>query len=310
LTFYHIYMYDLISVGTISVDLYFKGESFTFKDNRFALAVGGKYVANQFDLKIGGGGANVAIGVAHHGFKTAVIGKIGNNPFKKIILDYLKNRHVSTNLIDQEDNYYNLSAILLTQKGERSIIHYSTPHQELFSSGNPLLGLTKTKIVYLGNLPDVSLTQRIKFLKFLGKYKITRILNLGVIDCRRPKKQLEKIFEEIDILIVNGYEFSEVVKAPHQDIHFHEDVISWYIPSLFEKIVIITEGERGSFGYYRGKVFYQRALKPAQIVDTTGAGDAYTAGFISEFLKSYDIEKSMKKGAIYASHILAKIGAN
>jgi sugar/nucleoside kinase (ribokinase family) len=303
-------MYDLISVGTISVDLYFKGESFTFKDNRFALAVGGKYVANKFDLKIGGGGANVAIGVAHHGFKTAVIGKIGNNPFKKIILDYLKNRHVSTNLIDQEDNYYNLSAILLTQKGERTIIHYASPHQHLFSADNPLSGLIKTKVIYLGNLPDVSLTKRIKFLKFIGKYKIIRILNLGVIDCRRPKPQLKEILNEIDILIVNGYEFSEMVKAPHQDIHFHEDVISWYIPSLFEKIVIITEGERGSFGYYRGKVFYQRALKLAQIVDTTGAGDAYTAGFISEFLKSYDIEKSMKKGAIYASHILAKIGAN
>jgi len=303
-------MYDLISVGTISVDLYFKGEGFTFKDNRFTLAVGGKYVANQFDLKIGGGGANVAIGVANHGFKPAVIGKIGNNPFKKIILDYLKLHHVSISLIDKEADYYNLSAILLTKKGERTIIHYSTPHQDLFSSGNPLLGLTKTKIVYLGNLPDVSLTQRIKFLKFLGKYKITRVLNLGVVDCRRPKKQLEEIFGEVDILIVNGYEFSEIVKAQHKDINFHEDIVSWYIPQLFEKIVVVTEGEKGSFAYYRGKIFYQRALKPAQIEDTTGAGDAYTAGFISGFLKSNNIEMSMKKGAIYASHILAKIGAN
>jgi sugar/nucleoside kinase (ribokinase family) len=303
-------MYDLISIGTISVDLYFKGKSFTFKNNRFALAIGGKYVANQFDLKIGGGGANVAIGVAHHGFKTAVIGKVGNNPFKKIILDYLDTHNVKTNLIDQEDDYYNLSAILLTQKGERTIIHYATPHQHLFSEKNSLLGLTRTKMIYLGNLPDVSLTQRVKLLKFIGKHKITRVLNLGVIDCRKPKDQLKEILKETDILIINGYEFSEMVKAFHRDIHFQEDIISWYIPILFEKIVIITEGEKGSFGYYRGKVFYQRALKPAQIVDTTGAGDAYTAGFISEFLKSYDIEKSMKKGAIYASHILAKIGAN
>jgi len=303
-------MYDLISVGTISVDLYFKGENFTFKDNRFALAVGGKYVANQFDLKIGGGGANVAIGVAHHGFKTAVIGKIGNNPFKKIILDYLKTHQVLTNLIDQEDDYYNLSTILLTQRGERTIIHYATPHQHLFSADNPLFGLTKTKMIYLGNLPDVSLTQRIKFLKFIGKHKIIRILNLGVIDCRRPKNQLKEILGETDILIVNGYEFSEIVKAPHKDIHFYDDIISWYIPYLFEKVVVVTEGEKGSFAYFKGKVFYQRALKPAQIVDTTGAGDAYTAGFISGFLKSYDIEIAMKKGAIYASHILAKIGAN
>jgi len=303
-------MYDLVSIGTISVDLYFKGKNFTFKNNRFALAVGGKYIANQFDIKIGGGGANVAIGVAHHGFRTAVIGKIGNNPFKKIILNHLKTHKVSTNLIDQENNYYNLSAILLTQKGERTIIHYSTPHQDLFSANNQLFGLTKTKIIYLGNLPEVSLTQRIKFLKFIGKHKIIRILNLGVIDCRRPKNQLKEIFKETDILIVNGYEFSEIVKAPHKDIQFNDDVISWYIPSLFEKIVVITEGEKGSFAYFKGKVFYQRALKPAKIIDTTGAGDAYTAGFICGFLKYHNIEIAMKKGAIYSSYILAKIGAN
>jgi len=303
-------MYDLISVGTISVDLYFLGKSFTFKDNRFALALGGKYQAENFYLSVGGGGTNVAIGVAKHGYKVGLLGKIGNNPFKKIIVDYLKDHQISLNLIDFEDNYYNLSTILLTEKGERTILHYSTPHQHLFSSTNPLIGLTKTKIVYLGNLSEVSLTQRIKFLKFLKKHHIMRIVNLGVFDCRRPKNQIKEILEEVDILIVNGHEFSELVKAQYADIHFYEDVISWYIPYLKEKIVVITDGEKGSYAYYQGKVFFQKALKPAKILDTTGAGDGFTAGFISEFLASKDLIKSLKKGALYASYILGKIGAN
>jgi len=303
-------MYDLISVGTISVDLYFLGKSFTFKDNRFALALGGKYQAENFYLSVGGGGANVAIGVAKHGYKVGLLGKIGNNPFKKIIVDYLKDHQISLNLIDFEDNYYNLSTILLTQKGERTILHYSTPHQHLFSSTNPLIGITKTKMVYLGNLPEVSLTQRVKFLKFLKKHNIARIVNLGVFDCRRPKNQIKEILEEVDILIVNGHEFSELVKAQYADIHFYEDVISWYIPYLKEKIVVITDGEKGSYAYHQGKVFFQKALKPAKILDTTGAGDGFTAGFISEFLASKDLVKSLKKGALYASCILGKIGAN
>jgi len=303
-------MYDLISVGTISVDLYFLGKSFTFKDNRFALALGGKYQVENFYLSVGGGGANVAIGVAKHGYKVGLLGKIGNNPFKKIIVDYLKDHQISLNLIDFEDNYYNLSTILLTDKGERTILHYSTPHQHLFSSTNPLIGITKTKMVYLGNLPEVSLTQRVKFLKFLKKHNIARIVNLGVFDCRRPKNQIKEILEEVDILIVNGHEFSELVKAQYADIHFYEDVISWYIPYLKEKIVVITDGEKGSYAYYQGKVFFQKALKPAKILDTTGAGDGFTAGFISEFLASKDLVKSLKKGALYASCILGKIGAN
>jgi len=303
-------MYDLISVGTISLDLYFQGKSFTFKDNRFALALGGKYQAENFYLSVGGGGTNVAIGVAKHGYQVGLLGKIGNNSFKKIIVDYLKNHQISLSLIDFEDDYYNISTILLTEKGERTIIHYSTPHQHLFSSTNPLIGLTKTKIVYLGNLPEVSLTQRVKFLKFLKKHHITRIVNLGVFDCRRPKNQIKEILEEADILIVNGHEFSELVKAQYSDIHFHEDVVSWYIPYLKEKIVVITNGEKGSYAYHQGKVFFQKALKPVKILDTTGAGDGFTAGFISEFLNSKDLVKSLKKGALYAAYILGKIGAN
>jgi len=303
-------MYDLISVGTISVDLYLQGKSFTFKDDRFALALGGKYQAENFYLSVGGGGLNVAIGVAKHGKKVGLLGKIGNNPFKKIIIDYLKDHQISLNLIDFEDNYYNLSAILLTEKGERTIIHYSTPHQHLFSPNNLLLGLTKTKMVYLGNLPEVSLIQRVKFLKFFRKYNIKRIVNLGVFDCRRPKNQIKEILEEIDILIVNGHEFSELVKAKYSDIHLQEDVISWYIPYLKEKIVVITDGEKGSYAYHQGRVFFQKAIKPAKILDTTGAGDAFTAGFISEFLVSKDLVQSLKKGALHAAYIIGKIGAN
>ena len=47
-----------------------------------------------------------------------------------------------------------------------------------------------------------------------------------------------------------------------------------------------------------------------KIVDTTGAGDGYTAGFISSFIKSKGIQKSMKKGAECASKIIEKIGSN
>jgi len=303
-------MYDLISIGTISIDLYFQGKTLTFKDNRFALALGGKYQTENFYLSVGGGGTNVAIGVAKHGYKVALLGKIGENPFKKIIVNYLNQHKISLNFIEFERNYYNISTILLTEKGERTILHYSTPHQNLFSYYNNLIEVTKTRIIYLGNLPEVSLTQKLKFLKFLKKYHIIKIVNLGVFDCRRPKNQIKEILEEVDILILNGHEFSELVKAQYSDIHFNEDIISWYIPYLKEKIVIVTDGEKGSYGYYRGKTFFQRALKPSKILDTTGAGDAYTAGFISEFLKSKDLSKSLKKGALYAAYILGKIGAN
>ena len=303
-------MFDLISIGNVSIDLYFKGEFLTFHDGRFQLAVGGKYFTDQFHTSVGGGGANVAIGASKNGLKSAVYGKIGNNSFKKIIVDELKSHKVSTKLCEIEEKYTNISCILLNPKGERSIVHYTSHHQHLLNSVDAMSRFKEAGMVYLGNLPDVSLTEREDLLHFLKGNSITSVVNLGINDCRRPKSQLETFLKPVDILIINGHEFAELVKAPYKDIHFKSDVVNWYIPYLKNKLVIITEGEKGSYSYLKGRSNHQDAIKPDYIVDTTGAGDGYTAAFISELLKSKDIAKSMEKGAQYAEKILAKVGAN
>lgn len=303
-------MFDLISIGSISVDLYFKGKSLTFKENRFQLAVGGKYSSDNLYIKVGGGGANVAIGAAKFGLKPVILGTIGENEFKPFIIEKLRLSKVSYSLCDFVKGHYNLSAVLLTDQGERSIIHYATSKQKLFDHHISINHLANTRSIYLGNLPDVSLNEKIKILSFVKNKNIITVVNLGVVDARRPKNEIKKILDLSEVVIVNGHEFAEMVKAPYKDIHFHDNVIRWYIPFLSDQIVIVTEGPKGSYGYYKNQVYFQKAFKPKQVVDTTGAGDGYTAGFISEYLHSKNIEKSMAAGARYARQILEKIGAN
>lgn len=303
-------MYDLISIGNISVDLYFKGESLTFAKNRFQLAIGGKYFVDQFHTGIGGGGVNVAVGTANLGLKSTVMGTIGNNPFKKMIVHLLEENKVSSKLCYTEDDYYNISTILLSEKGERSIIHYSTPHKNILRKASSINNLIEAKIVYMGNLPDVSLTEREVTLNLCKKNNILTVVNLGVKDCRRSKQQLKHFLSKIDVLIINGHEFAELVKAQYRDIHFQENVIKWYFRDLEDKTVIITEGKKGSYGYMGGKVYHQKAIEVDKILDATGAGDGYTSGFIAEYFHSKSIEKSMEKGSLYAAKILSKIGAN
>ncbi len=303
-------MFDLISIGNISIDLFFLGDSLTFKENRFQLAVGGKYFSTYFHESVGGGGANVAIGAGLNGLHAAVLGKIGNNPFKKIITDRFKKENVSYDMSEVEENYYNISAVLLTPKGERTIVHYTSPHQHILEGKKTLVNLRKSSTVYFGNLPDVSIGERERIMRFLKKNNILTVVNLGISDCRRSKEQLEGFLKYVDILIINGHEFSELVKAPYKDIHFSDNVIDWYIPHLSTKLVIITEGAKGSFGYFNGKVLHQIAVKVEKIVDTTGTGDGYTAAFIAEYHKSKNLSKAMDRGAKYAARILYKVGAN
>jgi sugar/nucleoside kinase (ribokinase family) len=133
-------------------------------------------------------------------------------------------------------------------------------------------------------------------------------VNLSINDCRQSKEKLLPIFDALDVLILNTHEYAELVKKPYQSIDFfHLDLE----PEILKKrIVVITDAEKGSYGYQNGKFYFQEAIKPEKIVDTTGAGDGYTAGFIADYLKNKDIASAMKNGALYAVKILQKLGAN
>jgi len=300
-------MYDLISVGNISIDLYYKGKSFTRNKERFQLAIGGKYYADYFHEDIGGGGVNVAAGVAKLGLRATIFGKVGNNPFKDIIFKKLTDKKISTEFCQVEDDYYKISSILLTENGKRTIIHYETPSHMLKEF---LLhkDLRRAKNIYFSPLEHLDLQEKKKMITYLKGDQTLTFVNLSSLDCRRPVKDLVNFFDALDVLIINTYEFSDLVKRPYEKIDFKKLEIK--LPYLKDRVLIVTDAEKGSYGYFQGKKYFQEAVRPKQIVDTTGCGDAYTAGFIDQYIKSGNVESSMYTGAKYAAAKLARIGAN
>lgn len=304
-------MLDLVSIGAVGIDLYFKGDALTQTKDHFELAIGGKYFTDHFHEGLGGGGANVAIGVRRHGLKVALFSEIGNNAFKKVIIDKLdEEKVIHEHFCQIEKDYTNISAILLNNEGEKTVINFRTQHSKLLETSKDMNLVSKGRGVFLANMPNISLSERFRMLTLAKHEKVITFVNLGAVDCARPKQQLENFMKKIDVLFVNDHEFADLVKAPHKDIHWKENVVKYYLPEFAEKIVVVTRGEKGSNCYMNNKVYFQEPIKTAKIIDATGAGDGYTAGFIAEYLKTSEIEKAMLTGAKYASKILSKIGAN
>jgi len=302
-------MYDLITIGSISIDMYYRGDSLTQKDGRFNLALGGKYLVEHFYAGLGGGAANVAIGVQEHGYKTAIVGKIGENQFKDLILKHLKDHNISSALCDRDKDYIKISSILLSPEGERTIIHYETPHEHIFSCETDLKKIEESKIVYLSNLWRVPLDERKRLLSFAQSKNILTIMNLGIADCRRSLVQIEQLLFHTDILILNTHEFAEMIKVPFQKINFRDTIVHLFAP-LKSLIVIVTDGKNGAFAYKNNKVIHEPAHEVKKIVDTTGAGDAFSAGFIAGYLEKSTIEYALHLGSKHGAKIIQKIGAN
>ncbi|NTU73404.1 carbohydrate kinase family protein [Candidatus Roizmanbacteria bacterium] len=303
-------MFDLISIGTVGVDMYFKSDSLTFSQGRFQLAAGGKYFTDEFHTSLGGGGANVAIGAQKKGARTALMSVIGKNAFQKMIEEKLRDSGVSTLYCRHDEDYLNISSILLSDKGEKTVINYQTPHQNMFHSSKQLEGLLRTKAVYLGNLPDVSLTDKIKLARFIHHNNSELFLNLGVRDCRRRPEEILELVKYASVLIVNGYEFSDLVKKQYRFLNFRENMKKIYFPKLENLLLVVTDGKKGSYAYNDTQVCYQRIFPVEKVLDTTGAGDGYTAAFIASFIKHHDEQLAMEKGAQYAIKIIARVGAN
>lgn len=300
-------MYDLITIGNVVMDLYFKGKSLSTKDGHISLSIGGKYPVDYFHESVGGSGANVAIGASNQGLSTAVVAKVGENSFKQIILQKLLKKMVSTEFLLDDAGYMNVSSILLSETGEKTIVHYATPHETLEVSEAMKKNMLNTKAIYMGSLPGISLSERVKLLTYFSDAQKKIMLAVGALEIEMGLEKLTPLLDRAHILIMNGHEYADLVQKDKEKIDFEGDCAK---ALGFEKrILIITDGPNGSYVYDGGKVHHAPAIK-ADIVDTTGAGDAFCAGFIAAYLKERSIEDSMKAASLYACRIIEKVGAN
>ncbi|AKL98157.1 PfkB family carbohydrate kinase [Endomicrobium proavitum] len=104
----------------------------------------------------------------------------------------------------------------------------------------------------------------------------------------------EKYFNSIDLFFISG---------KTQDL---KPLKEW--SKKYKTVFTATLGEHGSISYKDGKEYKCGAVKVDKVIDTTGCGDSYIAGFIVEYLKSKNIEASMENGAHFASKTLSYIG--
>ncbi len=304
-------MLDIISIGTISIDIYYQSSSLTHTKDRFELALGGKYFTEHFYEGLGGGGANVAIGLQKQGVRAGLIARIGDNPFRQIIshkLDQAGLRY--RGLCHVEKDYWNISSILLTPEGERTIINYRSPHQHIFDHSHEEKRLLAARAVYMASLSQVSLTERIRILKFAKLHDLTTFANLNVTDCRRPVEEIFHFLQFVDVLIINTHECADIVKTSVESIDFHHDITRSFLPFHPGMVLVVTDGKKGSYAYHQHKHWHEPAVSHVRVVDTTGAGDGYTAGFIASYLDKRDVPEAMNAGAAYAVNILRILGAN
>jgi sugar/nucleoside kinase (ribokinase family) len=164
----------------------------------------------------------------------------------------------------------------------------------------------KAKWIYLAPLSGLLCDNFESIVDFANENKIKIAVNPSKQQLSLPGEKLKKIFDKIDILFLNQEEASFLTKISFYD----ESGIFKKLDEMCHGIAVMTKGGEG-VTVSDGKYLYSAMPNPERkIVDTTGAGDSFSAGFLSDFIRcDGDIEKAIQLGLANSEANLSQIGA-
>ncbi len=161
----------------------------------------------------------------------------------------------------------------------------------------------KSEITFLeGYLWDEGNPQKAFEKAILNSNKVAMSLSDQFCVDRHKPHFLNLVKEKLDITFSNEQEILSLIESKNFD-----EVISF--GKSLEKLVVITRGEKGSIAIKKNNVVECNVQKNLRIVDLTGAGDLFAAGFLHGHLNNLSLKQCLEKGTEMSSKVIQQIGA-
>jgi fructokinase len=252
----------------------------------------------------GGSVANSIVGLSQLGNSVSFIGKVNN--------DELGNKYEKS-LTNEKVKYYyqkkeeaiptGTCLILITPDSERTMCTFLGIAGKISDKDIDENSVKNSELIFLeGYLWDEGDPKK-AFDKAINISKKTA-MSLSDLFCveRHKKSFFDLVNNKLDITFANEQEIFSLINKKN-----FNDVISF--GKKLGKLLVITRGEKGSVAIQKNEVFECNSKKNLKIVDLTGAGDLFAAGFLHGYINNLSIKESLEKGTEMSSKIIQKIGA-
>lgn len=307
--------FDIVCVGDAKIDTFLTLHEATHnlrflkETNELCIKFGEKITVDKTAVLVGGNAANVGVGTSRLGLKTALVTEIGKDEFAQKIISTLKNENIDISNVLQTEGQQSSFSTIINFKGERTIF---SEHVKRFHNFN--FEKTSTKWVYLTSLGEDWLGAYYKTIDFVKKTKCRLAFNPGTLQIAAGKKNIENVLFVTDVLFVNKEEAAQIsnFQFPISNENDDKDIIKQLLIVLQKmgpKIVVITDGKNGSFAIDALGNVSKKGIIEIQVVEKTGAGDAYSSGFLSTLINGKSIADAMDLGTRNSASVIGKVGA-
>jgi ribokinase len=313
-------VFDVVTVGSALKDIMFysndieviKGKNLRQK-KLLAVEYGTKIPIKDVFVNYGGGAMNTATGMKNFGVDVAPLVNVGNDQVGKELIHHLKQGKISTDLVNvDKERRTGFSIIISAEKDKEHTIFTHKGASSFLKLPN--LRSFRTKWFYVSALANKDWTYEFE--------KIVRQIKRNVMIAWNPGSQqlaehrsLRNFLGAIEILILNKDEAIELVyqtdkkvkKTQLNNAKFLLKKIQEYGP----RKVVITQGEKGvvAIDEFERHYYYPAQSDKKRIVDTVGAGDAFSSGLMAGMVKWQNFDKALQLGMRNSARVLYRVGA-
>ena len=252
----------------------------------------------------GGSVANSIVGLSQFGNKVGFIGKVNEDDLGKKYEESLKKEKVEYFYSKKKEELpTGTCLILITPDSERTMCTFLGTAGKINENDVDTNAVKNSELTFLeGYLWDEGEPKKAFDIAIQNSNKVAMSLSdLFCVERHKPHF-LDIVKNKLNITFANEQEISSLIDAKN-----FSEVISF--GKQIGKLIVITRGEKGSLAINGNEVYECDAKKNLKIVDLTGAGDIFAAGFLQGHINGLMIENSLQMGTDMSAKIIQKIGA-
>ncbi len=252
----------------------------------------------------GGSVANSIVGLSQLGNKVGFVGKVSDDEFGSEYEIGLKKENVEYFYFKKKEELpTGTCLILVTPDSERTMCTFLGTAGKINENDVSSNAIKNSELIFLeGYLWDEGEPKKAFDKAINNANKVAMSLSdLFCVDRHKPHF-LNLVKNKLDITFANEQEITSLIEAKNFD-----EVINF--SKQLNKLIIITRGEKGAVAINSNEVFESNVQKNLKIVDLTGAGDLFAAGFLHGYINKLSTKQCLEKGTEMSSKVIQQIGA-
>ena len=252
----------------------------------------------------GGSVANSIVGISQLGNKVGFIGKVSDDDLGSKYEEGLKKENVEYFYSKKKEELpTGTCLILVTPDSERTMCTFLGTAGKINESDVSSDAIKKSEIIFLeGYLWDEGEPKKAFDKAINNANKVAMSLSDQFCVDRHKPHFLDLVKNKLDIIFANEQEITSLIDAKNFD-----EVINF--SKQLGKLIVLTRGEKGSVAIKNNELVECKVKKNLKIVDLTGAGDLFAAGFLHGYVNNLTMTQSLEKGTEMSSRVIQVFGA-